>query len=71
MSDPALAADHRIIAQACLLTEEFSLKKGQDTARADYARLSDLEARKGAMARIADLEMRYNMARDARHSFMR
>ncbi|MDP5220485.1 DUF1992 domain-containing protein [Ruegeria sp. 2205SS24-7] len=71
MSDPALAAGHRIMAQAGVLPEEFALKKELDAARADYPNLTDPDARKAAMARIAELEMRYNMARDARHSFMR
>ncbi|MCL6285293.1 DUF1992 domain-containing protein [Ruegeria sp. 2012CJ41-6] len=71
LSDPALAVGHRIMAQAGVLPEEFTLKKELDAARADYARLTDPEARKTAMARIANLEMRYNMARDARRSFMR
>lgn len=71
MSDPALAAGHRIMAQAGVLPEEFALKKELDAARADYPKLTDPDARKAAMARIAELEMRYNMARDARRSFMR
>lgn len=70
-TDPALAAGHRIMAQAGVLPEEFTIKKQLDAAGQDYATLSDPQARKRAMARIADLEMRYNMARDARRAFMR
>lgn len=70
-SDPAIAAGHRIMAQAGVLPEEFDLKKQLDAARKDYADLTNPEERKSVMARIADLEMRYNMARDARRSFMR
>ncbi|MEX0328110.1 MAG: DUF1992 domain-containing protein [Ruegeria sp.] len=70
-SDPAIAASHRIMAQAGVLPEEFNIKKELDAARKDYAALTDPEARKAAMARIADLEMRYNMARDARRAFLR
>ncbi|GGH32352.1 hypothetical protein SAMN05444007_106139 [Cribrihabitans marinus] len=33
--------------------------------------LTDPAERKAAMARIADLDMRHNMARDARRSFFR
>ncbi len=69
LSDPA--AGHRIMAQAGVLPEEFAIKKQLDIARQDYATLTDPAERKAAMARIADLEMRYNMARDARRSFMR
>jgi hypothetical protein len=70
-SDPAIAAGHRIMAQAGVLPEEFAIKKDLDAARQGYAGLTDPQARKRAMARIADLEMRYNMARDARRAFMR
>ena len=69
--DPAIAAGHRIMAQAGVLPEEFDIKKELDAVRQTYAKLTDPEDRKTAMARIADLEMRYNMARDARRSFMK
>ena len=69
--DPAIAAGHRIMAQAGVLPEEFDIKKELDAARKGYAALTDPEARKAALARIADLEMRYNMARDARRAFLR
>lgn len=71
LSDPATAAGHRIMAQAGVLPEEFAIKKQLDTERQNYATLTDPAERKAAMARIADLEMRYSMARDARRSFMR
>ncbi len=70
-TDPALAAGHRIMAQAGVLPEEFDIKKELDAARSSYATLTDPEDRKAAMAKIADLEMRYNMARDARRAFLR
>lgn len=54
-----------------VVPEEFSLKDQLAAARREYAALTDPEARKAAMARISDLEMRYNMARDARKSFFR
>ncbi|WP_171209533.1 MULTISPECIES: DUF1992 domain-containing protein [unclassified Ruegeria] len=70
-SDPAIAAGHRIMAQAGVLPEEFDIKKKLDEARKSYAALTDAQDRKAAMAEIADLEMRYNMARDARRAFLR
>ena len=70
-SDPALAAGHRIMAQSGVLPEEFEIKKELDAVRRTYPTLTDPQERKAAMARIADLEMRYNMARDARRAFMR
>lgn len=69
--DPAIAAGHRIMAQAGVLPEEFSIKKQLDAARQDYQSITDPAKRKAAMARIAELEMRYAMARDARQAFMR
>lgn len=69
--DPGLAAGHRIMAEAGVLPEEFTLKKDLDTARAAYAALTEPEQKKAAMARIADLELRYHIARDARRRFMR
>lgn len=71
LSDPAIAAGHRIMAQAGVLPEEFNIKKELDAARKSYATFTDPAARKSAMAKIADLEMRYQMARDARRAFMR
>ncbi len=59
------------MAQAGVLPEEFGIRKELDAARQAYAGLTDAADRKAAMARIADLEMRYNMARDARRAFMR
>ncbi len=70
-SDAAIAAGHRIMAQAGVLPEEFEIRKKLEAARKEYAGLTDPKERKSAMARIADLEMRYNMARDARRAFMR
>ncbi len=69
--DAALAAGYRIMAQAGVLPEEFRFKKELDAAREAYAKLTDPVERKAAMARIADLEMRWNMARDARRNFFK
>lgn len=69
--DPGLAAGHRIMAEAGVLPEEFKLKKELDAARAAYAKLTDPDEKKSAMKRIADLELRYHIAQDARRRFMR
>ncbi|UWR95022.1 DnaJ family domain-containing protein [Phaeobacter inhibens] len=69
--DAGLAAGMRMMAQAGVLPEEFPLKTQLSAARREYATLTDPDARKAAMAKISDLEMRYNMARDARKSFFR
>ena len=69
--DPGLAAGHRIMAEAGVRPPEFDLKDQLDDARRAYAGLTDPEEKRAAMARIADLEMRYNIARDARKKFFR
>jgi hypothetical protein len=71
MVDPALAAGMRIMAQAGVKPQEFDLKAQLLNAQAELATLTDPQDRKAAMARVADLEMRYNMARDARRAFLR
>jgi len=69
--DPGIAAGMKIMAQAGVVPEELRLKAELDEARKLYRDTQDPTARKTAMARIADLEMRYQMARDARKSFLR
>ena len=70
-NDPALAAGMRIMAQAGVKPEEFDLKEELSQARREYLTLTDLKEKKAAMIRIADLDMRYNLARDARRRFLR
>ncbi|WP_424980486.1 DnaJ family domain-containing protein [Leisingera sp. S232] len=69
--DAGLAAGLRIMAQAGVVPQEFTLKEQLAEARRNYTGLTVPGQRKAAMARISDLEMRYNMARDARKSFFR
>ena len=69
--DPGLAAGHRIMAEAGVRPEEFDLKEQLAAARKAYVALTDPDEKRAAMARIADLEMRYNIARDARKKFFR
>ena len=67
--DPGLAAGYRIMREAGVVPEEFKLKKALDEERRRYAALTDSNEKHEAMARIADLEMRYNIAVDARRKF--
>ena len=69
--DAGLAAGLRIMAEAGVVPEEFTLQKQLDEARAAYRDLTDPDARRAAQKRMADLEMRTNMAREARRRFMR
>ena len=69
--DMATAVATRIMAEAGALPEEFKLKKLLDAAKAAY-RAAETEAEKHtAMALIADLEQRYNIAVEARRKFMK
>lgn len=69
-AEAATATGMRMMAEAGVLPEEFALKKELDRARAAYACCVDAAARKAAMARLADLELRYDIAREARRKFM-
>ena len=65
----ALSAGYRIMAEAGVLPEEFHLKKQLDAARAAYESETDPAMKKISMAEIAKLELRYNIAREARRKF--
>ncbi len=69
--DPGLAAGHRIMAAAGVRPQEFDIKDELDAARKAYAELTLPEDKKAAMARIAELEMKYELARDSRRAFFR
>ena len=66
----AIGAGMRIMAEAGAVPEEFALKKQLDAARKAYVDAADDPARKAAMAKLADLELRYEIAREARRKFM-
>lgn len=68
--DPAMAAGVRIMAEAGAVPEEFGLKEQLATARKEWQAASGEAEKKALMGKIADLEMRYNIARDARRKFM-
>ncbi len=70
MVDPAMAAGYRIMAEAGAQPEDFRQQAALDEASADWRAATDKAEKKRLMARIADLEMRYDIARDARKKFM-
>ena len=70
-TDAADAAGFRIMAQAGVLPEEIEIKKQISAQRKHMAGLTDGVARNEAMAELARLELRYNIAREARQKFMR
>jgi len=61
----------RIIAEAGVVPEEFKIKKELDAARKAYAALTSDEARKAQMSKISSLELRHNIAVEARRKFLR
>lgn len=58
------------MAEAGALPEEFKIKKLLDAARENYRNAEHEDEKRVAMALIADLEQRYNIAVEARRRFM-
>ena len=69
--DAGDAAGFRMMAQAGVVPAEIEIKKAMDAHRKFMATLTDPTERKEAMAELARLELRYNIAREARQKFMR
>lgn len=69
-TDMATQVAIRMMAEAGALPEEFKLKKLLDEARRAWREAETDEARHVAMALIADLDRRYNIAVEARRKFM-
>ncbi|MFD1158641.1 DnaJ family domain-containing protein [Roseovarius aestuarii] len=69
-TDMATAVAVRIMAEAGTLPEEFEIKKLLDAAKKNYRGAENPEAKRVAMALIADLQQRYNIAVEARRRFM-
>ena len=68
---PGDAIGFRIMAEAGVLPEEIILKNAAAAQRAHLAALTDPGARRDAMARLADLEMRQAIAEEARRTFLK
>jgi hypothetical protein len=69
--DAVTAIAMRIMAEAGAVPEEFKWKKALDAARASYAETGSEDEKRAAMALIAELELRYNIAVEARRAFMK
>lgn len=69
-TDMATAVAVRIMAEAGALPEEFKLKKLLEAANQIYREAEGDDAKHVAMALIADLQQRYNIAVEARRRFM-
>lgn len=70
LTDMATAVGARIMAEAGALPEEFKIKKLLDAAKQSYRETEGDDAKRVAMALIADLEQRYNIAIEARRRFL-
>lgn len=69
-TDMATAVATRIMAEAGALPKEFKIKKMLEAAKQSYREAESEDARRVAMALIADLQQRYNIAVEARRHFM-
>ncbi|MEM7544488.1 MAG: DUF1992 domain-containing protein [Pseudomonadota bacterium] len=69
-SDMATTVAVRIMAEAGALPEEFKIKKLLEAAKQTYRDAEGAEAKRVAMALIADLQQRYHIAVEARRRFM-
>ncbi len=69
--DPLDAIGFRIMHEAGFVPQELQLGRLLEEAKADWVAARDPEERDRLMARIADLEMRRNVARETRLNFMR
>lgn len=69
-TDMATQVAVRIMAEAGALPEEFKIKKLLEPAKQAYREATGDDEKRLAMALIADLEQRYNIAVEARRKFM-
>ncbi len=69
-TDVGIAVASRIMAEAGVLPEEFKIKKLLEAAKRAYREADGDDAKRVAMALIAELDQRYNIAVEARRRFM-
>ncbi len=69
--DAGEAVAYRMMAEAGSLPEEFRMKTALDEARKAWRSASGEAEKKRLMAQIAELELKYETAREARKKFMR
>ena len=67
----AFAVGFRIMAQAGVLPEEIALRKALDALHAQIAALPDGPERQALQRDYAALDLRHNIAREARAKFLR
>lgn len=68
--DTGTAVGHRIMAEAGALPEEFKLKAALQEAKEAWQAATDSADKKRLMAQIAELQMKYDIAVEARKKFL-
>lgn len=68
--DAADAVGHRIMAEAGAVPQEITLRKALAEARAAWQAAGTPDDKAACMREIADLELRYSIAVEARRKFM-
>lgn len=71
IEDAALEAGYRAMASAGVVPDEIKFHKAIAEHKAHMATLTNEDERKTAMAKLADLEMKLNIAREARRALHR
>jgi len=69
--DTGDAVGFRMMAEAGVLPPEIVLKKQIAAQKLVLARIADPDQRKAEMAKLSDLMLRYEIARESRKRFMR
>ena len=71
IEDAATSVGHSIMARAGVLPREFKLKEALEAAKQDWQKATDSTEKKRLMARISELELTYNIERDAYRKFLK
>lgn len=69
-SETIETAGFRMMAEAGAVPREILLKRERDTQKEVLAQLTDPVARKAAMAKLADIELRLAIEQEARRKFL-
>ncbi|MBO9398328.1 DUF1992 domain-containing protein [Shimia sp. R9_2] len=69
--DAATSVGHSIMARAGVLPREFKLKEALEAAKQDWQQAANPAEKKRLMAKISELELAYNIERDAYRKFLK
>ncbi len=69
--DAGLEIGLRAMAQAGVVPEEIAFKKAMEAAKAAYAEAQNENEKKRIMKAMADLDLQYEIAKEARKKFFR